>query len=347
MSENNKVQKTFEPINFCDGVYWSPDGVKRPADGLAVRLTAFCDNSCSFCISAEDMLEKRPVNIPKMIEEVKKSGATSLQILGGEPLLFLDDCIEFASGVREQIKFMFFTTSIPYTIESQWEKFEKLMEVNDALTISIQSTDWKENNEILRAKKKFNRIETLKKIVKQYGDRVTVVLNLSKGGIDTYDKLWDSMDDLYSFGVKRVRVNELQKAPESYVSFEKISGISLKSPYAHGCKTNVKLYDSMSVLVKRSCFLVEDSLSGTEDDFLKLEEKERNPEKFAWQKSNVIYEDGSLAGYWEKSRKSVLSEEVEEGYRELQDFNKDSSSGSNKVSLGMPKIRTREELNGH
>lgn len=309
----------FEPINFCDGVYWSPEGVKRKADGLAVRMTGFCDNSCDFCIASEDMLNKRPMHVEKMIEGVKESGATSLQVLGGEPLLFLDNCIQFVEGVREQINFMFFTTSIPYTLVTHWEKFEKLMEINDALSVSIQSTDWKVNNVLLNAKKDFDRISVLKKIVAQYGDRVTVVLNLVKGGVDSTEKFYDAMDDLYSFGVKRVRVNELQHAPDQYVNFEEISGFDLGSPYAHGCKTVVKIYDDMHVLVKRSCFLVENSLMATEEDVLKLQEKIDEPERFEWQENNVIYEDGSLSDYWNEFR--------------------DDKPKSNTVNLGIPTIR--------
>lgn len=316
----------FEPLNFCDGVYYSPEGEKRKADGLAVRMTAHCDNACDFCIAAEDMLNKKTMNVPKMIEGVRKSGATSLQILGGEPLLFLDNCIEFVDGVRDQIKYMFFTTSIPYTLVTQWDKFQELMRKTDALTVSIQSTDWKVNNELLNAKKNFNRIEILQKIVSTYGERVTVVLNLMKGGVDSFEKFWKAMDNLHDFGVKRVRVNELQHAPHHYVNFEEISGYDLKSPYAHGCKTKVDMYDNMDVLVKRSCFLVEKSLMASEDDYLKLQEKIEFPEKYAWQANNVLYEDGTLEDYWGEFR---------------EDAETDSTPAP--VFLGNPTVRTQND----
>lgn len=313
---------TLKPRNFCDGVYSSNDGTFRKADGLSVRLTAHCDNDCSFCIAHDDMKNIRPVDVPAMVSAVRESGAKSLQILGGEPLLFLEDCLEFVKGVEDQIDYMFFTTSLPYTIVSQWEKFRELMERTQSLSVSIQSTDWEENNRILKAKKKFNRIELLEKIVGEFGDRVTVILNLVKGGIDTPDKLWNTLDDLNDIGVTRVRINELQKAGSYYVNFEELSGEKLKSPYAHGCKTFLEdFYPGMNVLVKRSCFLVEDSLAATEEDYAKLLDKEENPEKYAWQASNVLYEDGTLEDYWLTSRDD------------------DNSPPPARVELGMPKLR--------
>jgi len=315
---------SYEPINFCDGVYWSPDGKKRPADGLSVRMTAHCDNACDFCIAYTDMQNIRPMNIPKMIEQVKATGARSMQILGGEPLLFLDNCLEFVKGVEEQIDYMFFTTSLPYTIITQRDKFDELMQRTNSISISIQSTDSDTNNELLRAKKKFDRIALLEEIVQQYPDKVTVILNLMKGGVDSKEKLWEALDDLYSFGVKNVRINELQKATNWYVNFEEISEIEMKSPYAHGCKTPMNFYPGLKILVKRSCFLVENSLTATVEDVEKLEEKIGNPEKFAWQESNVLYEDGTLEGYWLTANDdNAVSIPTEKG----------------PVLLGMPKLR--------
>lgn len=268
----------------------------------------------------------RPVNVTAMVAAVKETGARSLQILGGEPLLFLDDCLEFVKGVSSQIDYMFFTTSLPYTIVTQWDKFEELMNLTQALSVSIQSTDWVENNRILRAKKDFNRIELLERIVGEFNDKTTVILNLVKGGIDSSDKLWNTLDDLNDIGVSRVRINELQKAGESYVNFEELAEIELGSPYAHGCKTFLDdFYPGMQVLVKRSCFMVERSLSASEEDLAKMLDKEANPEKYAWQQSNVLYEDGKLEGYWLTARDDgALSPPPQR---------------SSVVSLGIPKLR--------
>lgn len=315
--------KVLRPRNFCDGVYSSNDGTFRKADGLSVRLTAHCDNDCSFCIAHDDMKNIRPVDVEAMVAAVRKTGSKSLQILGGEPLLFLEDCLEFVKGVEDQIEYMFFTTSLPYTIVTQWDKFQDLMSRTQSLSVSIQSTDWQENNRILKAKKWFNRIELLERIVKEYGDKVTVIINLVKGGIDTEEKLWNTLDDLNDIGVSRVRINELQKAGSYYVNFEALTGERLKSPYSHGCKTFLEdFYPGMHVLVKRSCFLVENSLSATEEDLAKLLDKEANPEKYAWQESNVLYEDGRLEDYWLTARDD------------------DNAAPPNRVELGMPKVRT-------
>ena len=301
---------TFQPINFCDGIDYSPTGQKKKVEGLAVRITANCDNSCTFCIASEDMKNKRHVNIPKMIETVLNSGAESLEILGGEPLLFLDNCIQLLEGVRHQVKYVRFISSIPYTLISQWEKFEHIMNMPELgiLHTSIQSTNWKVNNQLLNAKRNFDRISVLKKIAENYPDKLMVVLNLVTGGVDNKGKLYESLDDLHAMGVKKVRINELQKSGNQYVNFENISGINMPSPYAHGCKTPIKIYEGLEIIVKRACFMVEETLTATEEDAAKMEDKYLNPQKYAWQENNVCYEDGSLSEYWEEARDVFTTE---------------------------------------
>ena len=300
---------SFKPINFCDGVDHSPEAKVKELSGVAVRITSKCDSRCPFCIANADMQRVLPVNVDKMIETIKNSDIKTLQILGGEPFLFLNNCIKLVESVQDQIEHMFFTTAIPYTLVTQWDKFERVMKTTKNLYVSIQSVDWEKNNRLMNSKKDFNRIEILRKIVENYGDGVTVVLNLVKGGVDNYDELYYSLNFLREMGVKNIRINELQGAEDQYVNFEQIAGIKMESPYAHGCKTKMNIYPEVNIIVKRSCFMVEDSLGATDEDIEKLQYKLDNPEKFQWREKNVLYEDGSLEFKWVYNNQNPMIKE--------------------------------------
>lgn len=292
--------KTFVPINFCDGMYQNPAGEGRKADGLAVRLTSFCANSCSFCIAADTMKIHLRKNIDLLVAKTLESGARSLMVLGGEPLLFLDDALQLVNGVRDRMDYITFTTSLPITVDRQWDKFCQLMDSIDTLTVSLQSTDSVENDKILRNKKPHDVMSILGRVVDSYSDKIMVVLNLSQGGLDSRLKIMNALDDLNDIGVPFVRINELQKAGEVYVNFENLfPELELGSPFARGCKTELKdLYPGLRILLKRSCFLVEEGLDPTVEDLEKVQYRIDNPDVFSWQENNVIYEDGSLTEFW-------------------------------------------------
>lgn len=295
----------LQPRNFCDGANAGRDFGVQPKDMLSVRLTAHCSERCGFCIAAEDMKTKKPVNVPAIIEKVREIKPQALNTIGGEPLLFLKDCIELNDGVSDIVDTNWFTTALPKTLSTQWDLFEQFMgNPIVKLIISIQSFDWKTNNQLMTSRNDYDRIEVLEKILNKYADRVQVNINLIRGGIDTKEKLYSALDTLASFGAKRVRINELQSAPLYYVNFEEISGIEMKAPYAFGCKTMMPkdFYPHMDVQVKRSCFMVESSLGATEDEVAKLEHKIANPDLYKWADSGVIYEDGSVTEYWQNFR---------------------------------------------
>lgn len=298
----------LQPRNFCDGAKAGVDFGVQPKDMLSVRLTANCSERCGFCIAAEDMKVKKPVNVQAIIDKVHEIKPKALNTIGGEPLLFLNDCIQLNDGISSIIETNWFTTAIPKTLHTQWDLFQTFMNNPIVkLIVSIQSFDWEENNKLMNSRNNFNRLEVLEKILYHYSDRVQVNVNLVRGGIDTHDKLWAALDMLASFGAKRVRLNELQSAPFYYVNFEKISGIEMKAPYAYGCKTMMPddFYPGMNVQVKRSCFMVEPSLGATEDEELKLEHKLANPGLYAWAESGVIYEDGTVTEYWQSFRQDA------------------------------------------
>lgn len=298
------MEPHLRPKNFCDGKNAGLDFGVRPGEMMSVRITAFCSERCGFCIASEDMKTKLPANVERIIQQVRARKPKSLNTIGGEPFLFLERCIQLNDGVADIVSDNWYTTSLPKTLVTQWDLFEKFMENPIVkLMISIQDMDWENNNRLMESRNNFDRIEVLEKILYKWGDRVQVNLNLIKGGVDSYEKLMGALMHLESIGAKRVRLNELQKAPEYYVNFESISGVELESPYAHGCKTNLDdFYPGLSIQLKRSCFMVEKSLGASVEDVEKLEFRMAHPEHYEWADAGTIYEDGNPSFYWKEFR---------------------------------------------
>jgi organic radical activating enzyme len=293
----------FPPINTCDGARWI-NGKPQEDASLSVRMTAHCDSACSFCIAQEDMKEKHPFNLETVIKNTLSSGSKAISLIGGEPLLFLERCRDFIVAIRPHVEEIYITTNLPITILKQWELFTEIMTMTDFLTVSIQSLDNEINRNLLNSKQDFNRVALLERVLKTegLGNKVTVNLNLVKGGIDSRGKFLASYLMIQSWGCQKLRVNELMHAPQEYVNFEKMMGITLPSPYAGGCKTRLPI-EGMEVYLKRSCFLVEDSLLATDEDAAKIEAKLTHPEDYQVEGWRVLYEHGEFDLKWRQSRK--------------------------------------------
>lgn len=292
-----KLLPLLAPKNYCDGTTdWCLD----------VRFTARCDSACSFCIAAEDMKNDRGFDPEAMLASVKATTQVSgLSIIGGEPLLFLQKLLSFMEEVEREaphIENIYVTTALPYTVKVQRSLFEQVMAKTAVLNVSLQHYLNDVNNEILRSKKMFNRIELLEDILKneEYRSKIRVHLNLSYGGIDTVEQLNEALYRLREMGVQDVKLNELMNSPEEYVSFEEMTGMKLDSPYAHGCSTEIDYFPGITTTLKRSCFVVEPSLPASKEDLLKVMWKkemgylEKDPTV-----PRVLYEDGSLTSRWQ------------------------------------------------
>lgn len=281
--------KLFTLQNACDGAY----------DSLDVRFTKTCDNNCAFCIEKSG-LPAMTQDVDQMIKSTIKSDIKEVLILGGEPFLNPEKLLEYVRGIRNHVDKIYITTSLPSAMMSKSEEVTSIMQLIDGLNVSIQHTNWIINNSILNAISKHNRLELLSTLCCSWRDKIRVSINLVKGGIDSRVALENSFYDLWSLGVNNVKINELQNSSDLYVSYEQIMGVKLPSPYAHGCQTQVKfpLFEDMNVVLKRSCFMVENELFFGPMDILKMLYKRliHKPKN----KFMVLYENGSLKTGWEK-----------------------------------------------
>lgn len=282
--------------NSCDGIY---------NKCLDVRFTKACDNSCSFCIEKCGADSFGKTEVQAMIKNTIQSDRDTVLILGGEPLLYPQQVLEYIKGIRGHIKNIYLTTSLPITIRENADIVDEIIDLLDGLNVSFHHYNWKKNNEIFKASSKHNRVDMLEELLMKdsVAKKIRVSINLVNGQIDTKQKLGFFLDLMYIIGCKHVKINELQNVDlHTYVSFEDIMQIKMKSPYAYGCQTDATEYfdfyeGKMKVTLKRSCFVVKDrSISKvTFSDLLKAFLKRFIKIENGMQ---VMYENGQIENGW-------------------------------------------------
>lgn len=288
--------------NACDQIYSSLD----------VRFTKVCDNNCPFCIEKEGLKSLGSTNVEKMIQSTIETGIKDVLILGGEPFLEINKLLIYINGIRNFVDKIYITTSLPRTIVNNWDVFCNIINLIDGLNISLQSTNWEENNQLYCAgDMSLNRITLLKNILRETS-KVRVSVNLTR---INQQKYLSYIHDLMKMNVPWIKINELQDAPDIYFSFEQLSEvkqskIKFESPYAYGCQTNLtseqikRLFPSIAftgkITIKRSCFKVESSLKASLPDLWKaiLNKQRKSCHTF-----RVLYENGMISNAWQKEVK--------------------------------------------
>lgn len=280
--------------NCCDGVYNSFD----------VHFTSSCPFNCAHCIDKKyDGLGIVKPNIDAIVKTVaeNQSGVDDILFLGGEPCAFMDDLIECVKQIRMRTRLkIYVTTAVPNFCIKYPEKFYLLLELVDGLNISAQH--WNEDvaDEIRRTKtgKEIHRQDFYRNLPLK--EKVRINLNIVKPFLYTKEDITKCLYHYDSMGFNSIKLSEIQHGKDYYVSFEKTFGINLGSAFSNGCQTYIdtsKLFPEITtpILLKRSCFMCEETLNATFSDgvkaFCKLFTSPKN-------KYGVIYEDGSLKGGW-------------------------------------------------
>jgi organic radical activating enzyme len=278
--------------NCCDGIYNSYD----------VHFTSACDNKCAHCVDAcfNGSGINKP-NVDAIVETIvsKKEGLDDVLFLGGEPCLYLDELLECVLKLKEKTKLkLFVTTSVPKVCHDKWDTFYKLIEELDGINLSVQHYKEDVADQIRRTTSKYDRQAFYASL--PHKDKIRINLNIVKPFLHTKDDLSACLRHYDSMGFNSIKLSEIQHGKDVYVSFSDVFKISMKSAYAHGCQSYLDIGKILQgvktpVLLKRSCFLCEESLKASLSDGVKMLVKIVMPSK---NKYGVVYEDGKLTKGW-------------------------------------------------
>lgn len=281
-------------VNCCDGIYNSID----------IHFTRLCDNKCSFCIDKKYRgIDNKKPNVTALVNKIVEiqDKYDDVLFLGGEPCLFLDELIDCVKQLREKTKLkLFVTTSVPKVCYDNKEKFEELIELLDGINLSVQHNNPEIADKIRETKSLYDRNEFYNSL--KHKEKIRINLNIVKPYLHTKEQLIECLCFFDKMGFNSIKLSEIQHGEEFFVSFEKLFSVDYGSPYYHGCQKYIDM-DSLikgfktPLLLKRSCFLCEDTLKASFKDGIKAIYK-----TFINNKPNnnycVIYGNGQLSKGW-------------------------------------------------
>ncbi|NGU31173.1 radical SAM protein [Clostridium perfringens] len=278
--------------NCCDGIYNSFD----------VHFTSLCDNKCSHCIDkCFDGMNIAKPNVNEIVNTIvkNKDELDDVLFLGGEPCLFLDELIDCVKQLKEKTKLkLFVTTSVPKVCHDRRDKFIELIALLDGINLSVQHYKEEVADEIRKTKSQYDRQAFYNSL--PHKDKIRINLNIVKPYLYTKEDIEECLKHYDKMGFNSIKLSEIQHGKDVFVSFEKTFGIKLGSPFSDGCQTYLKMNEIIPnfktpVLLKRSCFMCEDTLKATFKDGIKVLYKMFNKPN---NKYGVVYENGSLEKGW-------------------------------------------------
>jgi organic radical activating enzyme len=279
--------------NCCDGIYNSFD----------VHFTSACDNKCAHCIDIKynDFNIKKP-NIKSIAKTIidNQDGYDDVLFLGGEPCLFLQELIDCVKLVQAETKLkVFVTTAVPKTCNDRADLFTELIDLTDGINLSVQHYKEDVADEIRGVKSKYDRQSFYNKLPNK--EKIRINLNIVKPFLYTKEDITACLSHYDKMGFNSIKISEIQHGKDYFVSFEKVFGLRLGTPYFNGCQKYLKTDEIIPnfktpVLLKRSCFICEETLKASFLDGVKVCSK-----IFTIGKKNnygVVYENGCLTNGW-------------------------------------------------
>lgn len=278
--------------NCCDGKYNSFD----------IHFTSACDNRCKHCIdlkySGLKIVEPDVNAITQTIIKNQK-GYDDVLFLGGEPCLYLEKLLECVDILRKETNLkLYVTTSVPKVCYDKKDLFFELIDKLDGINLSVQSHNEDVADKIRCIKSKYNRQEFYSSLPQK--EKIRINLNIVKPHLYKKQDIIDCLTHYNKIGFTEIKLSEIQHGKEFFIRFEDIFEIKLPSPFSHGCQTIIDMKPWIpswngKLLLKRSCFMCEETLEATFSDLIKSACKVvYRPQN----KYSVIYENGFLNKGW-------------------------------------------------
>ncbi len=278
--------------NCCDGIYNSFD----------VHFTSACDNRCEHCIDMKydgtGIKKPDPDAIASTIIK-NQNGYDDVLFLGGEPCLYLDELIYCINKIKARTRLkVFVTTAVPKICHDEEDMFLKLIEITDGINLSVQHHKESVADNIRATKSKYDRQSFYRFLPSK--EKIRINLNIVKPYLYTKKDISDCLRHYDKMFFNSIKLSEIQHGKDHFVSFEDTFGVGYGSPYYEGCQKYIDTDDVIPgmktpVLLKRSCFLCEETLKASIMDGVKMcyryFKKPRN-------RYGVVYEDGQLFNGW-------------------------------------------------
>lgn len=282
--------------NCCDGIYHSFD----------VHFTSSCDNKCAHCIDMKfGGIGKSKPDIDAIYNSIYNNmdGMDDVLFLGGEPCLYLQELVDIVKRLKENTNLkLFVTTSVPKICFDKYDLFVELLSLLDGINLSVQSHDEEIADKIRCIKSKYNRQKFYSEL--PYKEKIRINLNIVKPYLYTKEQITDCLCHYDKMGFNSIKLSEIQHGKEYFVSFEDVFNVKFGSPFSSGCQKYIDMSKILQipfktpVLLKRSCFVCEETLKASFCDGIKSISKLIKAPFARPNKYGVVYEDGRITKNW-------------------------------------------------
>jgi len=278
--------------NCCDGIYNSFD----------VHFTSRCDNKCAHCVDTH--FNGTNISNPDVDAIIKtvvenQNGVDDILFLGGEPCLYLEELLVCVKEIRKRTNLdIYVTTAVPKVCYDKSDLFYKMIDMLNGVNLSVQHYKEEVADKIRNTVSKFDRQKFYRKLPNKH--KIRINLNIVKLFLYTKEDISACLRHYDNLGFNSIKLSEIQHGKDFYVSFADTFGIKMDSSYSYGCQTYLDMSKilpgfSTPVLLKRSCFLCEETLKASISDGIKIFSKlfKTNTNRYG-----VIYENGILEKGW-------------------------------------------------
>ena len=293
-------------INICDS--------SKHKSELMIHFTKVCPNNCSFCIDKLNLgVNTKKPDIDKIIKTVDKykNKVSNISISGGEPFVFMDDLLYFVNWIKENTELkVLIITSVPNICYKEKEKFFKILDKCDNIQISLQHYITNVGDSIRGSESNFDRNNFYKEILDHCGtDKILGSINILKPYFEYRCDILRNIMLFNKLGFKNIKICEMFDADNLYIDIPKTLGIKMNSPFASGCKTEVKDVDKLFKMdpelhnyhfqgylyIKRTCFYRTKLQKASVWDLIKVCTRWIFAGKFFF---GVVHENGEIHPYW-------------------------------------------------
>jgi organic radical activating enzyme len=226
-----------------------------------------------------------------------RAGYDDVLFLGGEPCLFLSELLYCVQEIKLHTALkVFVTTAVPKVCQDRELTFQELLKSVDGINLSVQHHVEKLADHIRGTDSAFDRQAFYAAL--PYKEKIRINLNLVQPWLSNRHQITACIQHYDAMGFNEIKLSEIQHGADQYISFEKAFDIKMGSPFFSGCQKYLKgcIPDIKTpVLLKRSCFLCEDTLKASMMDGIKIAQRLFNKpdNKYA-----VVYGDGTLSKGW-------------------------------------------------
>lgn len=206
------VERFFKEARILDG------RLVHERLNLYVDMGKACTADCAFCIAKVRDKSHRIKNFQSQLEGLKRAVKIchSVEILGGEPLLFAGEIRKMLPYIKSTEKCVFVTNATRHL----YLKNLDILQEFDHIDISRHALDDAENKKVLRTQVDLLTKDDIGSLPPGMKSKIRFNITCFRGGIDDPDKMISYVKEFVDRGITQFMFANLTKLPKGFYESE-------------------------------------------------------------------------------------------------------------------------------